>query len=67
MTYQNAFYYLASKIQVSKTTWLLLSMKGGFEMEERGMVEIKVSYDIKLWNKGKYTHIIKGIEILQIL
>jgi class 3 adenylate cyclase len=31
----------ANKIQVSKNTWLLLSMKGGYEMEERGMVEIK--------------------------
>ena len=42
----HVFYYLcilADKIQVSRTTWLLLSMKGGYEMEERGSVEIKVS------------------------
>jgi len=31
----------ANKIQISKTTWLLLSMKGGFMMEERGMIEVK--------------------------
>ena len=30
------------KIQVSKTTWLLLSMKGGYIMEERGLIEVKV-------------------------
>ena len=34
---------LANKIQISKTTWMLLSMKGGYEMEERGLVEVKVS------------------------
>ena len=37
------FYDSANKIQVSKTTWLLLSMKGGFELEDRGTVDIKVS------------------------
>jgi len=31
----------ADKIQISKTTWLLLSLKGGYVMEERGMIEIK--------------------------
>jgi len=44
------FYYvciLADKIQVSRTTWLLLSMKGGYEMEERGSIEIKVSWHIR--------------------
>ena len=30
------------KIQISKTTWLLLSMKGGFVTEERGLIEVKV-------------------------
>ena len=35
-------YFVANKIQISKTTWLLLSMKGGFMMEERGMIEVKV-------------------------
>ena len=37
-------YYLfaADKIQISKTTWLMLSMKGGYIMEERGVIEIKV-------------------------
>lgn len=29
------------KIQISKTTWLLLSMKGGFVTEERGLIEVK--------------------------
>ena len=32
----------ADKIQISQTTWMILSMKGGFVMEERGMVEVKV-------------------------
>lgn len=31
----------ADKIQISKTTWLMLSMKGGFVMEERGLIEVK--------------------------
>ena len=39
---------LANKIQISKTTWLLLSMKGGYEMEERGMVEVKVSSGVNI-------------------
>ena len=41
-----ALYYfiiLADKIQISKTTWLLLSLKGGYVMEERGLIEVKVS------------------------
>ena len=40
--------FLANKIQISKTTWLLLSMKGGFVMEERGMVEVKVIFYINI-------------------
>ena len=35
---------LADKIQISKTTWLMLSMKGGFVMEDRGLIEVKVSH-----------------------
>jgi class 3 adenylate cyclase len=31
----------ADKIQVSKTTWMMLSMQGGFIMEERGQIEVK--------------------------
>jgi len=31
----------ADKIQISKTTWLMLSMKGGYIMEERGVIEVK--------------------------
>ena len=34
--------FAADKIQISKTTWLMLSMKGGYIMEERGVIEIKV-------------------------
>ena len=39
-------YYLfaADKIQISKTTWLMLSMKGGYIMEERGVIEVKVVF-----------------------
>ena len=36
------FSLLDDKIQISKTTWLLLSMKGGFVTEERGLIEVKV-------------------------
>ena len=36
------FLHPDDKIQVSKTTWLLLSMKGGYIMEERGLIEVKV-------------------------
>ena len=36
------FYILADKIQISQTTWMVLSMQGGFVMEERGMIEVKV-------------------------
>ena len=34
--------FAADKIQISKTTWLMLSMKGGYIMEERGFIEVKV-------------------------
>ena len=39
---------LADKIQISKTTWMMLSMQGGFVMEERGLIEVKVRIDIVL-------------------
>ena len=37
---------LADKIQISKTTWMMLSMQGGFVMEERGLIEVKVRINI---------------------
>ena len=40
--------FLANKIQISKTTWLLLSMKGGYVLEERGLVEVKVSSSVNI-------------------
>ena len=43
---------LANKIQISKTTWLLLSMKGGYVLEERGLVEVKVSSGVNIIFKG---------------
>ena len=36
------FYISEDKIQISQTTWMVLSMQGGFVMEERGMIEVKV-------------------------
>lgn len=39
----------ADKIHISRTTWLLLSMKGGYEMEERGTVEIKGKGEMKTY------------------
>ena len=44
---------LADQIQLSRTTHLLLSMKGGFIMEDRGLNEIKVSL-IKLQLHSRY-------------
>lgn len=41
-------YFLADKIQISKTTWMMLSMQGGFVTEERGLIEVKVRNDIYL-------------------
>ena len=41
-------YFLADKIQISKTTWMMLSMQGGFVTEERGLIEVKVRIDIYL-------------------
>ena len=43
---EHIFIFLADKIQISKTTWLMLSMKGGYIMEERGVIEVKV----KIWH-----------------
>ena len=41
-------FFLADKIQISKTTWMMLSMQGGFVTEERGLIEVKVRIDIYL-------------------
>ena len=38
--------FSADKIQVSKTTWMMLSMQGGFVMEERGQIEVKVKIKV---------------------
>ena len=44
--YSNISFCVADKIQISKTTWLMLSMKGGYIMEERGVIEVKVKHSL---------------------
>ena len=39
-----SIYSLAGMIQLSNTTNMLLDMQGGFRTEERGGVEVKVSW-----------------------
>ena len=41
-----SLYSLAGMIQISNTTNMLLDMQGGFKTEERGGVEVKVSFII---------------------
>ena len=42
-TFTLNFFMTGNKIQISKTTWLMLSMKGGYLLEERGFIQIKVN------------------------
>ena len=47
-TFTLNIFTIGNKIQISKTTWLMLSMKGGYLLEERGFIQIKVKC-IRFW------------------